>query len=93
MLCPQTMTAESPQVSLPGTMPKEELIASAGIPPRWKESWMKHIPFIGKIIIIGMNSSRYETTLEQNADLIAKDLSNANSEWKSQAVGVISSSK
>lgn len=54
---------------------------------------MKHIPFIGKIIIIGMNSSRYETTLEQNADFIASDLSNANSEWQGQAVGVISSSK
>lgn len=93
MLCPQVMTPESPKVSLPGTSPKEELIASAGTPPRWKDSWMKHIPFIGKIIVIGINSSRYETTLEQNAEFIASDLSNADSEWKGQAVGVISSSR
>lgn len=93
MLCPQVMTPESPHVSLPGTSPKEKLIASAGTPPRWNDSWVRHIPFIGKIIVIGMNSSRYETTLEQNADFIARDLSDADSEWKGKAVGVISRSK
>jgi hypothetical protein len=40
-----------------------------------------------------MNASRYKTTLEQNAEFIASDLGNAESEWKGQAVGVITRSK
>lgn len=93
MLCPNWMIPESPNVSLPGTSPKETLAASAGTPPQWQDSWMRHIPLIGKTIVSGMNASRYKTTLEQNADFIASDLGDGNSEWKGQAVGVISRSK
>jgi hypothetical protein len=93
MLCPNWMIPESPDVSLPGTAPKDALIASAGMPPQWQNSWMRHIPLIGKTIVSGMNASRYKTTLEQNAEFIASDLSNENSEWKGQAVGVITGSK
>jgi hypothetical protein len=93
MLCPNWMIPESPDVSLPGTAPKDALIASAGMPPQWQNSWMRHIPLIGKTIVSGMNASRYKTTLEQNAEFIASDLSNENSEWKGQAVGVITRSK
>jgi hypothetical protein len=93
MLCPNWMIPESPNVSLPGTAPKDGLVASAGTPPQWQDSWMKHIPLIGKTIVSGMNASRYKTTLEQNAEFIACDLSNEHSEWKGQAVGVITRSK
>lgn len=93
MLCPNWMVPESPNISLPGTMPKEALIASAGTPPQWQDSWMRHIPFIGKTVVSGMNASRYKTTLEQNSEFIASDLSNANSEWKGEAVGVITKAK
>jgi hypothetical protein len=40
-----------------------------------------------------MNASRYKTTLEQNAEFIASDLGKADSEWRGQAVGVITQSK
>jgi len=40
-----------------------------------------------------MNASRYQTTLEQNAEFIASNLENGDGEWEGQAVGVISASK
>jgi hypothetical protein len=54
---------------------------------------MRHIPFIGKTIVSGMNASRYKTTLEQNAEFIASDIGGAESEWRGQAVGVITKSR
>lgn len=93
MLCPSWMVPEHPSIQLPGVTPKDALIAAAGVPPRWNDSWMRHIPFVGKAIVSGINASRYETTLEQNADLIASDLVNGESEWIGQAVGVIARSK
>ena len=93
MLCPNWMVPEYPTIQLLGTLPKDALVAMAGTPPQWSDSWMKHIPFIGKTIVSGMNASRYKTTLEQNAEFIASDLGNAESEWKGQAVGVIDRSK
>jgi hypothetical protein len=87
------MVPEYPDIQLPGTAPKEALVAQAGTPPQWNDSWMRHIPLIGKTIVSGMNASRYKTTLEQNAEFIASDLENAESEWKWQAVGVITRSK
>jgi hypothetical protein len=54
---------------------------------------MRHIPLVGKTIVSGMNASRYKTTLEQNAEFIASDLGDAESEWKGQAVGVITRSR
>ena len=87
------MVPESPDVQLPGTAPKDTLEAKAGMPPQWNDSWTRHIPLIGKTIVSGMNASRYRTTLEQNAEFIASDLGNGESEWKWQAVGVIARSK
>lgn len=92
MLCPNWMIPESPNIQLPGTPPKDKLIAKAGTPPNWNDSWMRHIPLIGKTIVSGMNASRYKTTLEQNAEFIASDLSGGESEWEGQAVGVITRS-
>lgn len=86
------MVPESPNISLPGTAAKEALVAGAGTPPNWHDSWMRHIPLIGKTIVSAMNASRYKTTLEQNAEFIASDLENTESKWKGQAVGVITAS-
>lgn len=93
MLCPNWMIPESPEIGLPGTTPREALVASTGIPPRWQDSWLKHIPLIGRTLVSMMNATRYQTTLEQNAEFIAGDLENGDSSWKGQAVGIISASK
>jgi hypothetical protein len=87
------MEPEYPDIPLPGAALKGGLVAAAGVPPRWNDSWIRHIPFIGKFILSGINAGRYGTTLEQNADFIASDLSSAQSEWVGQAVGVIDGSK
>lgn len=50
---------------------------------------MKNIPLIGTFLTIVMNATRYETTLEQNAEFIASDLESGESGWIGRAVGVI----
>lgn len=40
-----------------------------------------------------MNASRYETTLEQNAEFIASDLESFESPWIQTTVGIIDGSK
>jgi hypothetical protein len=54
---------------------------------------MKYIPLIGKTLVCAMNFSRYKTTLEQNADFIARDLESYESQWSRATVGVIDGSK
>lgn len=88
---------EFPSVSSLNTTPRSPLIASAGTPPLWQDSWLKHIPLIGKTIVSGMNAGRYQTTLEANADFIARDLEfgggGGGGEWVGKAVGVISAER
>jgi hypothetical protein len=93
MLCPNWMVPETTEIALHGFVPREELVASAGTPPRWQDSWLKYVPLIGKTLVSAMNASRYQTTLEQNADFIAADLESGDGEWRRRAVGVISASK
>jgi hypothetical protein len=103
MLCPNWMVPERSEVEFPSvsslnTTPRSPLIASAGTPPLWQDSWLKHIPLIGKTIVSGMNAGRYQTTLEANADFIAKDLEvggggGGGGEWVGKAVGVISAER
>jgi len=94
MLCPNWMVPEHTEIALSGkTTRSEVLVASAGTPPRWQDFWFKHIPLIGKTLVSAMNASRYQTTLEQNAEFIASNLENGDGEWEGQAVGVISASK
>lgn len=45
------------------------------------------------MISVAMNSSRYETTLEQNAEFIAKDLEDRDSRWIGTTVGIIDETK
>ena len=96
MLCPSTMTPESSEITIPvQPSPHGRLLANAGSPPMFQESWMSSwIPFLGQIITFGMNAGRYETTLEQNAEFIASDLeSRDESHFCGRAVGVIDGSK
>jgi len=108
MLCPNWMVPERsegqvsergevPEVSSPKTTPRSPLIASAGTPPLWQDSWLKHIPLIGRTLVSAMNAGRYQTTLEANAEFIAKDLEvgggAGGSEWVGKAVGVVSAER
>lgn len=93
MLCPATMTPEFSNVSVPMKSSHGDLIANAEFPPLWQDSWVKYIPLVGKTILAIMNAMRYETTLEQNADLIATDLETLESRWSGMRVGVIDRSK
>jgi len=93
LLCPSTMVAERSEVSVPAKSSHGRLTAEASSPPLWKDSWLKHIPFLGKMILAGMNAPRYETTLEQNADFVASDLKDRESRWIGMTVGVIDAKK
>ncbi|KAF2718714.1 NAD(P)-binding protein [Polychaeton citri CBS 116435] len=93
MLCPMTMIPESSDLSVPTKTSQGRLIANATTPPSWQDSWVSSIPLIGKTIAIAMNASRYETTLEDNAELIASDLESHDSPWIGKTVGIITASK
>ena len=87
------MVAESPDITVPAVPTHGLLTAAAEVLPLWNDSWVKHIPLIGRLIVTGMNAGRYETTLEQNADFIAGDLESEESKWSGMLVGVIDESK
>jgi hypothetical protein len=87
------MTPESEEIVVPAKSKHGKLIAGAGSPPGWRDSWMSYIPLIGKILVAGKNMPRYSTTLEQNADFIAADLKDGDSRWISAAVGIVDPAK
>ncbi|CAC9885070.1 unnamed protein product [Aureobasidium pullulans] len=82
------MTPENLEISVP-TKTSGKLTACATTPPMWMDSWLKYIPFLGKVILAAMNASRYDTTLEQNAEFIASDLEDRDSRWIGVPVGII----
>lgn len=87
------MIPESSDIKVPAKSSRGKLIANGTTPPAWKDSWIKHIPLIGRPIVCAMNAARYETTLEQAADFIASDLESPQSEWSGMTVGIIDESK
>ena len=87
------MKPEFSDVVVPTRNTRGRLVANAASPPNWHDSWMKHIPWLGRAILCGMNAARYETTLEQNAELIANDLESRESQWIGTTVGIIDASK
>ena len=89
LLCPATMTPESPSIDVPAASSRGRLIAGADTPPLWRDSWIKHVPLIGKVLVCAMNGMRYETTLEQNAEFLAEDLESVESRWTGKAVGIV----
>ncbi|KAF2674345.1 NAD(P)-binding protein [Microthyrium microscopicum] len=93
MLCPATMVPESSNFDVPTRNLHGELVAGAETLPAWQDSWVKHIPLMGRPILSAMNAGRYTTTLEQNAEFIAKDLESHASQWMGMTVGVFDGSK
>jgi hypothetical protein len=93
VLCPATMVPESSTIGVLAESSHGRLQANAGTLPLWKDYWMRHIPLIGRTLVCAMNFSRYETTLEQNADFIARDLESYESRWSGATVGVIDVSR
>lgn len=87
------MDPESSDFSVPTKSSHARLTATAQTPPLWKDSWLKNIPLIGKVLVILINISRYGTTLEQNADFIANDLETLDSPYIGTQVGIIDTSK
>jgi hypothetical protein len=87
------MTPESSDFRVPTDPLQRSLFAKGGTLPLWKDSWIKYIPLVGKPLLCAINAGRYETTLEQNADFIASDLKNEESEWSGMTVGVINESR
>jgi hypothetical protein len=87
------MVPESKDIVVPANSKHGKLIACAGSPPGWRDSWLRHIPLIGMILVTGSNMPRYATTLEQNADFIAADLEDWDSQWSGVAVGIIDPAK
>ncbi|KAH3963997.1 hypothetical protein HBH70_230070 [Parastagonospora nodorum] len=90
MFCPNTMVPES---ASPTTTVQSKLVASADVPPLWKDSWIKHIPLIGRTLVCAINAMRYRTTLEQSAEFIAADLESHESPWVGRRVGTIKRSR
>lgn len=93
MLCPSNMSPESSEITVPMRLQHGKLVASAGTPPKWHDSWIRHIPLIGKIYLCATNAARYDTTLEQATDFIASDLESLESQWIGTTVGIIDPSK
>ncbi|KAF2166992.1 hypothetical protein M409DRAFT_66107 [Zasmidium cellare ATCC 36951] len=94
MLCPGNMTPESSDFNVPTKTSQGKLIAQAANPPSWQHLWVRFIPVIGKSIEMAINFSRYDTKLEQNAELIAADLEEGHdSRFVGTTVGIISGSK
>ncbi|KAF2010554.1 NAD(P)-binding protein [Aaosphaeria arxii CBS 175.79] len=91
LLCPNTMIPSSATITVPAS-PTSKLSASATVPPSWKDSWVRHVPLLGRRVVCAMNASKYKTTLEQNAEFIAADLEAGQSQWSGKTVGVIDES-
>ncbi|OQN99036.1 hypothetical protein B0A48_14897 [Cryoendolithus antarcticus] len=89
MLCPMTMVPETENVGFPLKSSRGKLVASRDIPPNFNNSVLKYIPLIGGTLHLMTNASRYETSLEQNAELIAEDLETRDSKFIGAAVGII----
>jgi hypothetical protein len=93
LLCPAVMTPESDSISVPTQSASAKLIANANTPPAWRDSWIKHVPLVGRTIVCVMNAMRYETTLEQNAEFVAGDLETRESRFSGCTVGVVDPGK
>ncbi|GAM91541.1 hypothetical protein ANO11243_095930 [Dothideomycetidae sp. 11243] len=89
ILCPSVMTPESTDFSVPTKPLSRKLIGNADTPPLWQKPWAASIPLLGSVMAIGTNASRYNTTLEQNADFIARDIASGDRQYIGKRVGTI----
>ena len=83
----------SEKVSLPEGSRNNPLIASADVPPGWQDSYCRNVPFLGTLLSILTNASKYTIKLEDCADFIAMDLEKPNSEFVGHRVGLLESAK
>jgi hypothetical protein len=67
---------------------KHEFAVKADVPPAWKDSWFRKMPFVGGYISTMVNFAGHMTTLEENADFLAEDLASGSAEWNFRRVGV-----
>ena len=65
------------------------LNASADVPPDFQKSYLHGIPYLGPFISVVINSTRYNTTLEDCADFIAADLERKETRFIGRRVSVI----
>lgn len=93
LLCPSQMAPVSKTIESIETPRSQPMLASADIPPGWQNSSLHSIPFIGPLISIFGNASKYNITLEDCAEFIANDLENANSEFVGHRVGLMEGKK
>lgn len=66
-----------------------KLKASAEVPPEWKHSMFRGIPFVGPVWNCFGNLLRYAIKLEDCADFIAADLEKADDKFVGKRVGLI----
>ena len=65
------------------------MLISAGVPPAWKDSWFKMIPFIGDALnILFVIMYYYCTKYTRVADFLAEDLEKDGNEWIGKSVGL-----
>ncbi|KAJ5311061.1 hypothetical protein N7476_006921 [Penicillium atrosanguineum] len=88
ILCPNYMNPLSETTyPFPAEASADNLVASASVPPDWSLKFLR-IPLIGVYLNILSQASGYATLLEDNADLVAKDLLDGHdSKWIHQKVG------
>ncbi|KAJ5102688.1 hypothetical protein N7532_003217 [Penicillium argentinense] len=88
ILCPSMMTPRSKDsYPLASGSSSKNIVVSAGAPPQWSPRFFS-MPLVGGWLNVISQIGAFNTTLEDNADFIAQDLSDGNnSEWIYQRVG------
>ena len=87
------MTPISSTIAVPDGSRENPLVASADVPPGWQDSYFKKVPFLGTLMGILGNASKYNIKLEDCADFIASDLETLESEFRGHRVGLIEPAK
>ena len=82
------MIPASPRIELLESPRTHNLTLAGGIPPEWKDSWVRHVPLVGEFFNLLMAVPAYTTDLEDVANLLAKDLETKGSPWEGIKVGM-----
>ena len=69
------------------------LIGEADKPASFRDFHISWVPFIGPLVTVFGNASRYNTKLEDCADFMAADLKHGNSPFVGHRVGVYDTGK
>ncbi|KAI9753617.1 MAG: hypothetical protein M1835_000973 [Candelina submexicana] len=93
MLCPAHMVPANKEIAPLSKPSGNPLIASIDIPANFSRFFFSGIPFFGPFCTVLLNAGKYGTTLEDNADFLAADLTNPDSEYVGHRVGVYDTGK